>query len=91
MTEAEAQKALALARDPQYLTVSGAHTPLQFADRLNFEGGRRVTMENVVGFLRWRAIDKKGGLDEEELESAVELLKTKRVVIVTPDRLLVLD
>ncbi|GEM_PF-3829781 len=91
MTEAEAQNALALARDPRYVTVSGAHMPLQFADRLNFEGGRRVTMENIVGFLRWRAMNKKGGLDVDELESAVELLKTKRVVIVTPERLRVLD
>lgn len=91
MTEAEAQKALALAKDPHYVTVPGAHTPLQFADRLNFEGGRRVTMENVVGFLRWRATNRKGVLDEDELESAVELLKTKRVVIVTPERLRVPD
>lgn len=91
MTEGEAQKLVALAKDPGYVTAPYAHLPLQSADRLTFEGGHRVTEEDAVAFLRWRAADRKGNLDEDELESAVELLKTKRVIIAQAEQIRVLD
>lgn len=51
MTDAEARRVLALVGDPGYVSAADAHVPLENADRLTFEGGKRATTEAVVDLL----------------------------------------
>ncbi len=56
--------------------------PLEGLALPDFEKGKMVRKEAIVHFLRWQCLRLDGTIDEEELSSCVELLKSNRVIMI---------
>ena len=57
-------------------------SPLSGCGLSDFQKGKMIRKEVIVMHLRWQALYLNGNIDEEELSSCLEILKTKKVIMV---------
>lgn len=56
--------------------------PLEGCGLPDFPIGKIIRKEVIVMHLRWQALYLNGNIDEEELSSCLDILKTKKVIMV---------
>lgn len=57
-------------------------SPLSGCGLSDFPIGKIIQKEVIVMHLRWQALYLSGNIDEEELSSCLDILKTKKVIMV---------
>jgi hypothetical protein len=57
-------------------------SPLSGCGLSDFPIGKIIRKEVIVMHLRWQALYLNGNIDEEELSSCLDILKTKKVIMV---------
>ena len=57
-------------------------SPLTGCGLPDFPKKRHVRKEVIVQHLRWQCLYLNGGIDEEELDNCIQILKDKKVIMI---------